>query len=86
MNDFTQFILLFEGILLLWNIQIVSGEYRTVPKPEEDQFYYFGVHPVVCCPGGYPTKKPIFFPTDPQHEDYVVPSYDYDYEGGADYG
>jgi len=62
------------------------GEYRTVPKPEEDQFYYFGVHPVVCCPGGYPTKKPIFFPTDPQHEDYVVPSYDYDYEGGADYG
>ena len=59
----------------------VSEQYGTVPMPMED-LYQFGIHPVVCCPGGFGgSKKPIFFPSDPQHEDYEVPSYE-DYEGG----
>ena len=24
--------------------------FSTLPKPEENEFYSFGVHPVVCCP------------------------------------
>ena len=62
-------------------LSITSELFRTIPKPlyHFEAQNNFGVHPVVCCPGGYAAKKPIFFPSD-YVDDYEGVDYDYNYD------
>ena len=55
---------------------IFSEYFSTLPKPEENKFYSFGIHPVVCCPRVH-TAKSIFFHSEPEHSEYkpIVSTY-----------
>ena len=55
---------------------IFSEYFSTLPKPEENKFYSFGIHPVVCCPRVHKAKS-IFFHSEPEHSEYkpIVSTY-----------
>jgi len=57
--------------------------FERVPKPESGQFYKFGTHAIVCCPGY--SSNAIFFPTDPSHPEYGAGAEDYEYDYGPSY-
>ena len=49
--------------------EIFSEYFPNLPKPEENKFYAFGIHPVVCCPIVH-SSKAIYFHSEPEHAEY----------------